>query len=93
MRVIWLMPVLLAGCLTVGGPPTIPAPRDDPRPLPPVSAVELIWQPGHWDWNGSGYVWAPGQWVPAAGHGRTWVEGGWSNADKSWRWMPPHWQD
>ena len=35
----------------------------------------LIWQPGHWDWTGSSYVWVPGQYVDLARPQRTWMPG------------------
>jgi hypothetical protein len=50
-----------------------------------------MWQPGHWDWNGTGYAWAKGQYVPAAGHGSLWTPGWWSRTPSGWTWMPPHW--
>lgn len=52
---------VLAGCVTANPPPPLPAPMTESIPKPPVSAVPLIWQPGHWDWTGSGYGWIPGQ--------------------------------
>jgi len=83
---------ILAGCVPDSPPPPPPpAPVVETMPLPPVSASPLIWQPGHWDWNGSGYVWARGQYVPARGHGNLWVPGWWSRSDAGWVWQPAHW--
>ena len=86
---------LLAGCgqKTAEGTPYQPVPPliQEAQPKPPVTAEPLMWQPGHWDWNGSGYVWAKGQYVPAAGHGNLWVPGWWSRTDAGWVWQPPHW--
>ena len=35
--------------------PPVPALISETVPKPPVTAEPLMWQPGHWDWNGSGY--------------------------------------
>jgi hypothetical protein len=72
-------------------PPVPPLISEGLPPKPPVTAEPLMWQPGHWDWNGSGYVWARGQYVPAAGHGNLWVPGWWSRSQAGWSWQPPHW--
>jgi hypothetical protein len=85
---------LLAGCGQVpeANPyPPVPALLQDTPTKPPVTEEALMWQPGHWDWNGSGYIWAKGQYVPAAGHGNLWVPGWWSRTDTGWVWQPAHW--
>ncbi len=71
--------------------PPVPPPLAETMPKPPVSAEKLLWQPGHWNWDGAGYNWAPGEWVPAAGHGPLWQPGWWSNSDGGWTWQPAHW--
>jgi WXXGXW repeat (2 copies) len=86
---------LIAGCTQAasGGNPYPPVPPliAEPLPKPPVTGEALMWQPGHWDWNGGGYVWARGQYVPARGHGNLWVPGWWSRSDAGWSWQPAHW--
>ncbi|HET8995087.1 MAG TPA: hypothetical protein VFN42_00320 [Acetobacteraceae bacterium] len=94
--VVLVLAALLAGCATettsTGNPyPPVPAPLAEHRPLPPVSAQALMWQPGHWDWNGSGYVWQKGQYVPAAGHGPLFQPGYWAQTPSGWSWQPAHW--
>ena len=97
MRHFPTLAVLLApACWPDAGPrpipyPPVPALIQETAPKPPVTQEALMWQPGHWDWNGSGYVWARGQYVPAAGHGNLWVPGWWSRTDAGWVWQPPHW--
>ena len=59
-------------------PAPVPPPMAETMPRPPVSPVPLTWQPGHWDWTGSAYVWAPGQYVDLGG--------------RPGNWMPPFWQ-
>lgn len=88
---------LFAGC--AGPPPVaalpfppVPAPQIDIRPLPPVTKEHLIWQPGHYDWTGSAYVWVSGRYIPRAmGASGNWQPGYWSNADGPWVWLPGHW--
>ena len=58
-------------------PPGADTPVAETVPKPPVTAEPLMWQPGHWDWNGSGYVWTRGEYVPAGGHGNLWTPGWW----------------
>ena len=57
----------------------------------PVSSIQLIWQPGHWDWDGNGYVWRAGDYVALEGHGKQWQDGYWSPVDGRWAWVPAHW--
>lgn len=86
---------LLAGCAgttTSGNPfPPVPPPIAETMPKPPVSGQELTWQPGHWNWNGSGYVWQKGEYVPAAGHGKLFQPGYWAQTPSGWSWQPAHW--
>ena len=87
----------LAGCQTVqdqtAACPVPPGPKPEQRPLPPVANYEQTWQPGHWDWNGSGYTWREGNWIKREGHSNEWMDGYW-NRDKSpgpCNWIPAHW--
>jgi hypothetical protein len=83
----------LAGCAVT--PPPVPPPKAEHIPLPPVSAQALAWQPGHWNWDGQGYNWEPGRYVPApsAGPHHEWVPGHWAQDAQGapWRWVPAHW--
>jgi hypothetical protein len=71
--------------------PTVPPPRAELVPVPPQSAVPLIWRPGHYDWTGAGYAWRPGEWVDRAGHGTLWQDGYWRRVGESYLWTPAHW--
>jgi hypothetical protein len=87
---------LLTGCVsetvrTTNPYPPVPAPMVETVPKPPVTGEALVWQPGHWEWNGTGYVWAAGEYVPAAGHGPLWQPGWWSPTPAGWSWQPAHW--
>ncbi len=71
--------------------PPVPPIRAEQVPAPPRTSVVMIWQPGHYDWNGRSYVWIPGQWVDRAGHGTLWQDGFWEQIAQTSRWVPPHW--
>ncbi len=60
-------------------------------PTPPPSTETLIWQPGHYDWDGADYVWIHGRWVPRAGHGPLWQDGFWRHTAAGPVWVPGHW--
>ncbi|MDA8247680.1 MAG: hypothetical protein M0Z28_00725 [Rhodospirillales bacterium] len=71
--------------------PQPPPVRTEVIPKPPVSEDPLIWQPGHWDWAGTGFSWHAGEWMKRAGHGTEWQDGYWSNQNGTWSWVPAHW--
>lgn len=82
----------LAGCVPAPKPhPPIPPIRAEQVPVPPRSSVVLIWQPGHYDWTGSGYAWVPGEWVDRAGHGTLWQDGYWQDTPQTSAWIAGHW--
>jgi len=96
LSVTLVMALLLAGCATetkvirADHPPVPPTPTEV-IPKPPVTAEPLMWQPGYWEWTGSAYVWRPGQYVPAEGHGNLWMPGYWHQGPSGWVWEAPHW--
>ena len=69
----------------------------NPYPPPPPPRAEVVpgarhgyvWEPGHYRWTGSAYVWVPGRWIGHR-HGR-WVEGHWAFRYGAWHWVPGHW--
>jgi hypothetical protein len=79
--------------VVAGANPNPPPPpvRSEVIPKPPVSEDPLIWQPGHWDWEGTGYAWRAGEWVKRAGHGTEWQDGYWVNQSGNWTWVAGHW--
>ena len=103
MRIIIPLPgILLAGALglasCVASPqlaynshPPPPPPVAETIPKPPVTEEVLVWQPGHWDWNGAGYLWVQGRFVPQAGHGNLWMPGFWQRSGGTEVWLPAHW--
>jgi WXXGXW repeat (2 copies) len=95
MRRIFLVPLgtLLLGACTATSTayPAVPAPRAELVPVPPRSSVPLIWQPGHYDWDGARFLWVPGRWVDRAGHGTLWQDGYWRREGSGYVWVPAHW--
>jgi hypothetical protein len=95
--VIMVVALALSGCVSVNRdvaqspfppPPPIPA---ETIPKPPVSEAPLVWQPGHWDFTGNGYVYRNGAWVLREGHGTEWQDGYWADRNGNWTWVPAHW--
>ncbi len=100
-----LLPMLallaLPGCLGPTPPapapvaaapyPPVPAPLREEQPKPPVSEDPLVWQIGHWEWEGSGYVWVHGEWVKLGGHSNEYLPGHWADDHGQWKWVPGHW--
>lgn len=88
--------VVLLGCLIITGcasgrptHPPIPPYETEQIPLPPVSAAVVVWQPGHFDWDGADYTWKPGEWVERAN--TTWLDGYWDETTRNPVWVPAHW--
>ena len=102
-RLILLLPVVaavsiaLAGCQQVseqtGACPTPPPLQPEQRPLPPVANYEQTWQPGHWDWNGTGYTWRAGAWIRREAGATEWMPGYWQRVSSPGPcgWVPAHW--
>lgn len=92
MRAALLSLILLCGCAGVQADlPAVPPTRAEQVPAPPRSPVTLIWQPGHYDWTGSGYVWNAGQWVERGGRGTLWQDGYWRRVNGQPVWVAAHW--
>ena len=83
--------LLLVACVPSSPPAPIPPPMTETVSKPPVSPVPLTWQPGHWDWTGSSYVWAPGQYVDLGGRPGNWQPPYWEQIAGGWVWRPGHW--
>ena len=88
-----ILPIALAACVPAGPgmAPAVPAIRSERIPAPPPSRVTLIWQPGHYDWDGASYDWVGGEWVPRSGHGPLWQDGFWRREGGRLVWIQAHW--
>jgi len=63
----------------------------EPLDKPPVSAVPLTLEPGHWNWTGSAFVWSPPRWVTLRPGRVLWMSGWWTRAaDGQCLWNAPH---
>ena len=84
--------VLLSACATRA--PAFPTPPALPVvkiPLPPVSEVQLIWQPGDWAYSNGSYRYDSGRYVPADGHSGSWQFGHWAGTTGHYAWVPGGW--
>jgi len=70
-----------------------PPPQAETVPPPPaaVASEYFVWEPGHWHWTGTGFVWIPGSYIERPYLGRVWIHGGWTYSDLTWTWTPGHW--
>lgn len=73
-------------------PPPSYAPVPPPRyeAVPPPPGPRVVWEPGHWHWDGVRYVWIGGHYVQRHRHPMRWVEGRWVWHGR-WVWVPAHW--
>ncbi len=65
-----------------------PPPRYEAVPPPREG---YVWAPGYWNWDGSRYVWANGQYVEEH-PGEHWVHHEWREHDGRWRLEGGHWE-
>ncbi len=81
----------LAGCAGADAPPPMPPSQAESMPLPPIAAGEQVWRPGHWNWDGSGYRWMPGEYQPRTASTTMWRSGVWRRDASGWVWQPAGW--
>ena len=87
---------LLSACAETSqkyAPVPAPVPQAQPEsvPLPPVSSKPLLWQPGHYEWNGAEFVWYKGEWIERADRSTLWQDGFWQKQGSIFVWVPGHW--
>jgi hypothetical protein len=71
--------------------PSAPPPvREEIVPPPPTT--DVVWQPGHWQWNGTQYVWVSGAYVARPRPQVAWVPGHWDQSPTGWTWVEGYWQ-
>jgi hypothetical protein len=76
-------------------PPFAPVPPPRQEFVPPhPHGGRLIWQPGHWRWDGFRYAWVGGDYIERWPHYSPYVEGRWLWAPQEgrWIWRPAHWE-
>ena len=102
-----LISLSLLGGMALAGPPAQagvhvgvvipvgpPEPRAEPVPPPPrhYRADHVVWQPGHWRWNGRDYVWVSGRYVEIPRHRHGWDAGHWERRPGGWVWFDGRWR-
>ncbi len=90
-------PVELTQATVLVAPSAPPPPQVETVPPPPTAAtVTTYWQPGHWNWNGSSWVWVDGAYMQRAQQpspAAVWVPGQWAQqATGGYVWVAGHWQ-
>jgi len=48
---------------------------------------------GHWEWDGSHYVWKHSRYLRRPHARAVWVEAHWQNTDRGWYWQEGHWAE
>jgi hypothetical protein len=76
----------MSGLVAPYAPP--PARAENP---PPSSSPLAMWQPGHWSWNGSQYVWMAGHYVERPSSSANWIPGYWQQGAGGWTWVDGRW--
>lgn len=101
-----VLPLLLltAGCVIQrpSGPVSVEvvAPKPPPPmryevapPLPPERAELMVWDPGHWHWDGHDWDWVPGHYVKRPHREAHWVPGHWdARPNGTWIWVAGRWR-
>jgi hypothetical protein len=95
-----LLGASVAGCATAAPPPSasveITVPLAPPAPryetvVPASRPDRMVWDPGHWRWNGRQYVWIPGHYLEKPRRTAVWVPGQWMARHRGWVWVEGHW--
>jgi hypothetical protein len=65
-----------------------PVPRAEEIPAAP--SAQTYWIPGHWKWNGTGYVWAHGHWEQPRAN-MVYQPAYWASTGAWWVYHPARW--
>ena len=84
--------LLLAACTAqlaaFPSPPPLPT---ENRPLPPVSELPQVWQPGDWVYAGGSFRYEPGRYVPNTGREHAWAFGHFAGTRDAPVWVAGNW--
>ncbi|MCB8877180.1 hypothetical protein [Acidisoma silvae] len=80
----------LAPVADAQGYPPMPPPPFERRPPPPPPG--MIWEPGHYRWDGYRYVWVGGHFRRGGPGYRQFVPGHWAWRGGRQVWIPQHWR-
>jgi hypothetical protein len=76
---------------TVTVAPTAPPPPEV-ETIPAAPSQLVYWQPGHWGWSGSTWVWAAGHYVQRPEAQSVWIPGHWLQEANGWTWVDGYWR-
>ena len=82
---------LSGAALAQGRPPYEPIPRPRFERAPPPRHG-MLWEPGHWHWDGRRYLWFGGRYIPFREEFHHYVPGAWVLVGPRWEWVPGHWE-
>lgn len=93
---------LAAGCVVEERRPAVEvvAPKPPPAvryevapPLPPQRMEVVVWDPGHWRWDGRDWDWVPGHYIERPQREARWEPGHWvERPNGTWAWVEGHWR-
>jgi hypothetical protein len=96
---------LTAGCVVeparpphaaieLAAPKPPPPPRYEVAPPPPPDRAErVVWDPGHWRWDGHDWDWVPGHFVERPHREAHWEPGHWQERPNgAWVWIDGEWR-
>ena len=86
-----LAAVLTTATALAQTPPYPPVPPPQTEVIPVAPNERVVWQPGHWRWNGTTYVWIAGRYIAKPVHAAHWIEGHWAMRGGGWVWVGGHW--
>ena len=52
----------------------------------------MVWEPGHWHWDGREYVWVGGHYIRPVRANARYVHARWRWNGGAWVWVPGHWE-
>jgi hypothetical protein len=68
-----------------------PPARDETVPSEPPSA-EMVWAPGHWEYQDNNYTWVAGTWIAKPQPTAEYVPPHWENRPEGWAYVPGYWK-
>lgn len=71
-------------------PPVVPSPPNNTAPAQPTITYGLL--PGHWQLQGSQYIWVPPETIPCPVTHWRFVEGLYIWRGGEWIWVPAHYE-
>jgi hypothetical protein len=61
--------------------------------VPPPPNEQVVWEPGHWRWDGHDWQWLPGHYETRPYAEAVWIPGHWAERNGGWVWVAGHWRE